>query len=191
MSDIKSISHQSIHSTQSAPAEGSQKNSEIVKENKPAEFRPLSNEQKENIKQTRNAENKLAESAIMAKTASSYGGILGGVARGLEKYNKGSDKSLSSAAGSDIVKNEPSKDFVKAGGTQEAIRDIVKNPNGLAPIQTGPIAEYKSSEPVLKAEKFFPSIRFAPATPILDGEAEREEEPISATEPLKTKSGDE
>ncbi len=126
MSDIKSISHQSIHSTQSAP-EGSQKKLEIEKEYKPAEFRPLSNEQKESIKLTRNAENKMAESAFM-----------GGITRGLEEYNKRSDKSLSSAVGSDIVKNEPSKEFVKAGGPPD---DVVKSPKEFLPIQTGPIGK--------------------------------------------------
>lgn len=102
--------------------------------------------------------------------------LLSGVTRGLEEYNKRSDRSLSTAAGSDTVKNEPSKEFVKAGGPQD---DIVKSPKEFLPIQTGPTAEYQSSEPVLKAEKFFPTIRFTPATPILDGEDEREEEPIS------------
>jgi hypothetical protein len=68
MSDIKSINHQNIHSTQSASTEPSHKTSEIVKESKPAEFRPFSSEQKESIKQTRNAENKFAESATRAMT---------------------------------------------------------------------------------------------------------------------------
>ncbi len=67
MADIKSISQQSIHSMQSAPAESTQKTSEIVKENRPAEFRPLTKEQKEDLKQTRNAENKFAETAIKAQ----------------------------------------------------------------------------------------------------------------------------
>jgi hypothetical protein len=66
MSNIKSLGQQSIHSTQSAPAEGPQKSSELVSKNKPAEFRPLSNEQKESIKQSRNAENKLAEASVKA-----------------------------------------------------------------------------------------------------------------------------
>lgn len=65
MSEIKSISHQSVHSVQSAPAERS-KPSEIVKESRPAEFRPLTKDQQENIKQSRNAEGKFAESAIRA-----------------------------------------------------------------------------------------------------------------------------
>jgi hypothetical protein len=177
MTDIKSINHQNILSTQSAPEEATQKNSEIVKESKPAEFRPLSNEQKESIKLTRNAENKMAESAIVS-----------GVTRGLEEYNKRGEF-LSTAAGSDSVKNEPSKEFVKAGGQQDDI------PKEFLPIQTGPTAEYQSSEPALKAEKFFPSIRFEPATPILDGEDEREEEGLGlsvvATEPPSIKSGNE
>ncbi|MCI0443162.1 hypothetical protein L0152_08090 [bacterium] len=188
MSEIKTIGHQSIHSIQSAPPEGSEKKPEIGKEYKPAEFRPLSNEQKEYIKQTRNAENKMAESAIMAKTASSYGGILGGVANGLKEVKK-SDKGLASGLESD--NKQAGIDFVKAGGTQETTKEFVKDQKEFLPTQTGPIAEYNSSEPVLKAEKFFPSIRFESATPILDGEAEREEEPVAATEPLKTKSGNE
>lgn len=67
MPDIKPTSHQSIHSTQAEPAEASKKPSEIVKEDKPPEFRPLTKEQQQSIKQSKIAENKMAESAMMAK----------------------------------------------------------------------------------------------------------------------------
>jgi len=239
MSNIKSISHQSIHSTQSAPAEATQKNSEIVKESKPAEFRPLTKEQQEKIKQSRTAENKLAESAMMAKASDSlpsdsvpkakYGlknAAFKAAGEAASKAGLGSAAVVKEAADeAAIIGKDPSPYFmpfplphakskkaeseiIKTEGARDFDHDV--NTPGADPSQTGPIvsqkmkdgikelfgekggnAENKLDEPVLKAEKFFPSIRFEPSTPILDGETEREEEPVTAWESPKTKAPEE
>jgi hypothetical protein len=68
MSDIKSISHQSIHSTQSSSAEPSQKTSEILKEKQPSEAPAPSKEKQAEIKHAKQTEAMLFEAAIKAKT---------------------------------------------------------------------------------------------------------------------------
>lgn len=92
--------------------------------------------------------------------------------------------------------------FTKAGAakakdsefTKKATKESGPLPFGLGPTDDLPNLNLKpemsqasseDEEPILKAKKFFPSIRFDPATPILDGTTEREEEPIVAWEPPK------
>lgn len=67
MSDIKSISHQGVHSTQSEPPEGSNKASQVAKKTGTVEATALTKTQKEIIKQSKSVENKMGEIAIKAR----------------------------------------------------------------------------------------------------------------------------
>lgn len=162
MPDIKSLGHQAIHSTQSAQGDTTQQTSEIVKENRPAEFRPLTNEQKESIKQSRAAESKFAEAAIKK-----------------DFFDSATQHVNSHFHKTKLAELRNGNNSGNPGGL-----------NGFDPINTGPIMpknkldgdEFQvptlKEEKVKKAEKFVPSIRLY-EQPILDGEDEREEEQIT------------